>query len=328
MGGTTRAEEDVPQDIVHVLEPEPGLEVHFCPILALPILREQRVRTLPGFHLLSLAAGREALARGSYQLHGQKFPCNSLEYLHPYDKVFICAEDHKAFLNLTSMHYHRYICHELEKRMAERRRLRERAAERQARSQAHAAQRQHQARREAHERQREVAAPANASVLTQTSSGSGKTLPMPVKGRPVSASPAAVAGADAASQLLFATNDPYLGGNAPPQHAEEAFATVVDPYLDTPNESHGPARAGGTGASVNRRAPPLPSPGKRPLPLATGSTSVTPTLSNTTPVTRSVPSEDDVYGDMAERGPKRQRPASAYATAIDSILTNDFDEDE
>lgn len=55
---------------------------------------------------------------------------------------------------------------------------------------------------------------------------------------------------------------------------------------------------------------------------------MTPTLSNTTPVTRSVPSEDDVYGDMAERGPKRQRPASAYATAIDSILTNDFDEDE
>merc|ERR1719336_192403 len=103
------------------------------------MLNSQRVRTLPGFHLLSLDAGKEALARGSYVAFGTQFPCQNLEYLHPDDKVFICPEDHKAFLNQMSMQYHRYIRHELEERKAERKRLRARAVERKARSEAHAA---------------------------------------------------------------------------------------------------------------------------------------------------------------------------------------------
>lgn len=120
-----------------VVEAEPGNETQFCPIRGLPIVRSQRVRTLPGYHLLSLDAGRQALALGSYQAFGETFACNDLHYLHPEDKVFICSEDHKAFLNQMSMQYHRYICHELGERKAERRRMRERAAERQARSAAH-----------------------------------------------------------------------------------------------------------------------------------------------------------------------------------------------
>merc|ERR1719507_158619 len=126
-------------DLARAPEAEPGREVMFCPILGLPIVPALRVRTLPGFHLVSLDAGKEALARGSYQVLGQRFPCQSLEYLHPDDKVFICAEDNKAFLNEMSMRYHRYIGHELKERKAERKRLRERAEERKGRSAAHQA---------------------------------------------------------------------------------------------------------------------------------------------------------------------------------------------
>merc|ERR1719230_195186 len=130
-------------------EPEAGQEVQFCPVRNLPIVRRQRVRTLPGFHVLSLDAGREALAQGSYKAYGQSFTCTGLEYLHPEDKVFVCDLDHKAFLNHMSMQYHRYIRHELEERKGEKKRLRERAVERQARSAAHAAQQQAEKRAKA-----------------------------------------------------------------------------------------------------------------------------------------------------------------------------------
>merc|ERR1719191_1983989 len=126
----------------YVPDLEPGQEIQFCPIKQQPIVRSQRVCTLPAFHLLSLGAGREALARGYYEAFGQRFSCTELEYLHPDDKVFICAEDHKAFKNQMSMQYHRYIRHELEERKAEKKRLRARASERQARSAAIAAQQQ------------------------------------------------------------------------------------------------------------------------------------------------------------------------------------------
>lgn len=135
-----------PPGLAVCTEPEAGMEVQFCPIRGLPIVRSQRVRTVPGFHLMSLEAGRDALSEGSYKAYGETFPCQSLYYLHPEDKVFFCDTDHKAFLNQMSMQYHRYIRHELEERKGERKRLRERAAERQARSAAIAAQ---QARQQA-----------------------------------------------------------------------------------------------------------------------------------------------------------------------------------
>merc|ERR1719336_1184430 len=116
------------------------------------MLNSQRVRTLPGFHLLSLDAGKEALARGSYVAFGTQFPCQNLEYLHPDDKVFICPEDHKAFLNQMSMQYHKYIRHELEERKSERKRLRARAAERKARSEAFAAEAQQRQQQQQHQR--------------------------------------------------------------------------------------------------------------------------------------------------------------------------------
>ncbi|CAE7915682.1 unnamed protein product [Symbiodinium sp. KB8] len=115
--------------LVGGLETEPGSEPHFCPVKALPIKRTHRVRTLPGFHLLCLDAGKEAMARGSYEAFGQRFHCESLEYLHQDDKVFICPQDQKAFLNQMSMRYHQYIRHELQERKEERKRLRERAEE-------------------------------------------------------------------------------------------------------------------------------------------------------------------------------------------------------
>ncbi|CAL1152688.1 unnamed protein product [Cladocopium goreaui] len=116
---------------------EPGTEAQFCPVLKLPIKRTHRVRTLPGFHLLSLEAGKEAMAQGSYEAFSQRFRCEGLEHLHPEDKVFICPQDNKAFLNQMSMRYHQYIRHELQERKAERKRLRERAEERRARADRH-----------------------------------------------------------------------------------------------------------------------------------------------------------------------------------------------
>ncbi|CAE7533819.1 unnamed protein product [Symbiodinium natans] len=77
------------------------------------------------------------MARGSYEAFGQRFHCESLEYLHQDDKVFICPQDQKAFLNQMSMRYHQYIRHELQERKAERKRLRERAEERKARADRH-----------------------------------------------------------------------------------------------------------------------------------------------------------------------------------------------
>ncbi|CAE7569939.1 unnamed protein product [Symbiodinium sp. CCMP2456] len=123
--------------LVGGLETEAGSEPHFCPVKALPIKRTHRVRTLPGFHLLCLDAGKEAMARGSYEAFGQRFHCESLQYLHQDDKVFICPQDQKAFLNQMSMRYHQYIRHELQERKEERKRLRERAEERKARADRH-----------------------------------------------------------------------------------------------------------------------------------------------------------------------------------------------
>ncbi|CAE7241718.1 unnamed protein product [Symbiodinium pilosum] len=123
--------------LVGGLEPEGGFDPQFCPVKALPIKRTHRVRTLPGFHLLCLDAGKEAMARGSYEAFGQRFQCEGLEYLHQDDKVFVCPQDQKAFLNQMSMRYHQYIRHELQERKAERKRLRERAEERKARADRH-----------------------------------------------------------------------------------------------------------------------------------------------------------------------------------------------
>mmetsp|Transcript_6123 Transcript_6123/g.10597 ORF Transcript_6123/g.10597 Transcript_6123/m.10597 type:complete len:262 (+) Transcript_6123:55-840(+) len=131
--------EDASGPLAEAIDPEAGREIQFCPIRNLPISRGQRVRTLPAFHLLSRGAGTEALANGFYHAYGQQFPCHDLEYLHPDDKVYICEEDHKVFLNQMSMQYHHYICFELQERKAERKRLRERAAERKERHHANAA---------------------------------------------------------------------------------------------------------------------------------------------------------------------------------------------
>lgn len=112
---------------------EPGNEAQFCPVLGLPLKRTHRVRTLPGFHLMSLDAGKEAMAQGSYEAFSQRFKCEGLEHLHPEDRVFVCPQDNKAFLNQMSMRYHQYIRHELEERKVERKRLQQRAEERRAR---------------------------------------------------------------------------------------------------------------------------------------------------------------------------------------------------
>eukprot|EP00931_Biecheleriopsis_adriatica_P038449 TRINITY_DN22026_c0_g1_i6.p1 TRINITY_DN22026_c0_g1~~TRINITY_DN22026_c0_g1_i6.p1 ORF type:complete len:275 (-),score=65.42 TRINITY_DN22026_c0_g1_i6:63-887(-) len=149
------------------VDPEPGYEPQFCPVHGMPIKRTHRVRALPGFHLLSLGAGKEAMALGSYKAFGKTFICEGLDYLHPDDKVFICPEDNKAFLNQMSMRYHQYIRHELEERKAERKRLRERAEERKARADRH---RQQPEVAAAHARNLPAAPVSAASSLLRTGS--------------------------------------------------------------------------------------------------------------------------------------------------------------
>lgn len=286
----------------YVPEHEPGTEVLFCPIQGLPIVRSQRVRTLPGFHLVSLGAGRQALALGHYEAFGKKFPCHDLEYLHTDDKVFTCAEDNKVFLNHMSMQYHKYIRHELEQRKAERKRLRERATERQARSVAHAKQLEKKA---AQAKLKRPQTPQTPAVARQPAASLGKASP--------AVSPAVAAGGD------LATNDPYLGESAagaaaaaPPTVAADPYSTAEDPYL----EPTAPAASSSVSAEAtsSAAAPAETSAALRPAPAA---------------VDRPRPAdEEDLYGDVAGDSAKKPRTASTYASAIGSMLANDFDEED
>lgn len=279
--------------LTHVPDPEAGKEVQFCPIQGLPIHRGQRVRTLPGFHLISLGAGRQALALGHYEAFGKSFPCHDLEYLHADDKVFICAEDHKAFLNQMSMQYHKYIRHELEERKAERKRLRERAKERSARSVAHAKQLEQRA---AQVKQKRPAEPATAR---QPPSSPSK-----------------------ASPKVSAADDPYLGAVAAPA------AATIDPYLGavaTPTLAAVASPAGATEPQPAELPPPLllaPEPAAAACPAA----SAVPAAP--APVRPQPVEEDDLYGDVAGSAAKKQRSTSTYASAIGSMLANDFDEED
>mmetsp|Transcript_101661 Transcript_101661/g.270388 ORF Transcript_101661/g.270388 Transcript_101661/m.270388 type:complete len:348 (-) Transcript_101661:106-1149(-) len=342
-----------PDDRACSVELESGKELLFCPIRGLPVVRSQRVRALPGFHLLSLDAGKEALARGSYDAYGDQFPCQNLEYLHPEDKVFICPEDHKAFLNQMSMQYHRYICHELEERKEERKRLRARAAERKARSEAQAAQAQQRQQLQA-----QVLAKGQAQPQGQAQAAAPQVVPLqgqllaPPRPAAPSAVPAAaahnaaaatsaaaLAGADAAAQLLAAgdlepaeepalaaTDDPYAAAAAGEDpyletSAPEAATTAIPSAASPAPAAAGPAAAGGvTAPSAAESAATVPSA------LAAVLEGTQPAA---TPMPRvAVAEEEDLYGDIGEREAKRSRTASTYATAMGAILSEDFDEDE
>lgn len=305
------------EDHMFASEVEVDNDVVFCPIRGLPIIRSQRVRTLPGFHVLSLGAGREALARGYYHAFGQKFPCHDLEHLHQDDRVYICKEDRKAFLNQMSMQYHRYICHELEERKKERKRLRERAAERQARSLAHAAQLQQLQQRQL-QAQEAMQGPNETETHEFVNGSSAKRGTSP--DAPV-ASAAAISGADAATQLL-ATNDPYLGDLAPVHTAiDDPYAIADDPYIETAEPvAMASKEADNSNVSVTQGFC-----GRLNGMIA--STAVA-DISLTNSSNRLPAGVDDLYGEIKEREAKRQRGPSTYANAIGAIFEDDFDEDE
>lgn len=333
------------EGIAYVPETEPGHEVQFCPIRNLPIIRSQRVRALPGYHLLCLAAGREALARGYYTAFQTKFQCTDLEYLHIDDKVFICPEDHKAFLNQMSMQYHRYIRYELEERKAERKRLRERAVERLARSAAQLQQRQQaqqlqQAQQAQQEEQARQQDPRGQTAATDPVVG-GKTSSLATaprqgevapdrRGTPVPvvvATPAptgTAVGTDASNQLL-ATNDPYLGTAAEDPYA--AVPTAEDPYLDASEATAATADASATPAATS---PPNPAA----TPPATTAAEAAPTAAvhgqkrPAPPRKPMAAEEEDLYGDVADREVKSKRASSTYAAAVGAMLVDDFDEDD
>mmetsp|Transcript_11094 Transcript_11094/g.29409 ORF Transcript_11094/g.29409 Transcript_11094/m.29409 type:complete len:325 (-) Transcript_11094:63-1037(-) len=316
-----------------VVELEPGMEVQFCPVQNLPISRGGRVRTLPGFHLLSLGAGREALARGSYQAFGQKFVCNDLEYLHPDDRVFICAEDHKAFLNQMSMQYHRYICHELSERKAERKRLRERAAERQARSAAHAQQRRNQAQQQA----------AGAKAATEAAT-------------PLATNDPYLADAASGTKVVddpygAAAEDPYLVDSAGDTAAAEAPSEgAATPAQAAPTSQGASTKATGappaTGAIAKSAAAQRPTtalvpvqvaaasaapPAKDPVPAATQNAVVLSKAGTTkAPPVAAVDTcdEEDLYGDIGGPATKKSKTSSTYASAIGKMLNDDFDDDD
>lgn len=289
--------------LAYVPEVEPGNEMQFCPIRQQPIIRSQRVRALPGLHLLSLGAGREALARGHYDAFGQRFACSDLEYLHVDDKVFICAEDHKAFKNQMSMQYHRYIRFELEERKAERKRLRERAAERQARSAAHAARQQQQQPPAAPATATAAAAPARTSTVASAAAAPSS------KG---------AVGAEAAGQPL-AINDPYLG-----EGSGGAAKATDDPY-SVPNDPEPPTAASTAATSA---AAPLAAAAAPPAAAASAAAvpaAAAPKVTVRKPVP---PDEEDLYDDVGGPEVKRPKQASTYANAIGAMMTDDFDEDE
>jgi len=286
----------------YVAEVDQGSEIQFCPILQQPIIRSQRVRSLPGFHLLSLGAGREALARGYYEAFGQRFSCTELEYLHPDDKVFICVEDHKAFKNRMSMQYHRYIRHELEERKLERKRMRERAAERQERSLAHAA------------RQQQLQQAPPLPALTAGSSAGREADPRTVSTSSVAPPAAITAGAEA-------TNDPY-GDSAESGVTHDPYAVEDgEPPSDAPVPVAVPISTAST--TVASSKPPALAP--PPVAVAQPKQEAEVKAPVKAPATDD---DDDLYGDMGGPEVKKQKTASTYASAIGAMMTDDFDEDE
>jgi len=110
--------------------PEEDTKISFCPILGLPLIMERRVRTSPGFHVMSEEAGQKALKVGQYEAYGDIYKCESLEPLHGDDTVYICQEDKKAFLTEASRDYHRFVHFELEQKRTERQRLQDRNEQR------------------------------------------------------------------------------------------------------------------------------------------------------------------------------------------------------
>jgi len=109
--------------------------INFCPVRGVPIVREGRVRTVPGRHILSVEAGNEAMASGFYRVFGQDHPCTDLEILHPDDNVFLCDKDKTSFLTEASLNYHQYINFDLRKKRNERALIEHRNAERRRRQQ-------------------------------------------------------------------------------------------------------------------------------------------------------------------------------------------------
>eukprot|EP00397_Hematodinium_sp_SG-2012_P057575 GEMP01072124.1.p1 GENE.GEMP01072124.1~~GEMP01072124.1.p1 ORF type:complete len:356 (+),score=87.03 GEMP01072124.1:44-1111(+) len=112
--------------------PEDEAKVAFCPVLGLPLVMERRVRTSPGFHILSQEAGIAAQKQGTYEAYGAAHQCESIELLHKNDEVFV-THDKKAFLTETSMQYYNYVHYELEEQRNERQLLHDRAEQRKRR---------------------------------------------------------------------------------------------------------------------------------------------------------------------------------------------------
>jgi len=277
------------EDLAKPPEADPGREVQFCPILGLPIVPALRVRALPGFHLLSLDAGKEAIARGFYVAFGDKFPCHNLEYLHPDDKVFICTEDNKAFLNEMSMRYHRYIGHELMVRKAERKRMRDRAEELKVR------------------RRQQLAAVAPAEPPMQTQE-------LPQKRRrqfSQDSAPSAVAAPAVADPYQSATEDSFV---AP-------AAAAADPYLaatETVEAAPAPAPAADLAApvAVATPSPAVAAPHSPPVPSVAAPLAAAPAAH----------ADDDMYEEMGSAQPPKS--SSAYANAIGAMLGDDFDDED
>jgi len=270
---------------------EPGNEAQFCPVLGLPIKRTHRVRTLPGFHLLSLDAGKEAMARGSYEAFSQKFQCEGLEHLHPEDKVFICPQDNKAFLNQMSMRYHQYIRHELQERKAERKRLRERAEERKARA-------------DRHRLPPEVASRTTTTTpmtpMTPGVTGSDKTTEPAQKIRKITQEPfheSASTASPSPSPISQVTVPTEVAAGHKLRIRSEDPRLFAAPPVDVPPKV----------APVALTAPPEKSiVTEKPLPSE----------------------EDDLYGNLGGDEAKDQKIGSSYASAMNAMLKDDFDEDD
>lgn len=319
---------------------EPGQEVLFCPVRKLPIQRDARVRTIPGFHILSLDAGKEALARGSYKACGDKdFSCTDLQYLHPDDKVFTCEEDGKQFLNEMSLHYHRYIRFELEERKEERKRLRERAAERKAKRDAVL-----NVPPTTNPPAKDVLLPSgwkatSASPSTKESAVPAKVVKDPYvvddsDGDDNQADPlmaAAVAATASSAKAPAMTDAPEMSAAemAVFEALKQEGLGVGPDALSPPHEDDAPQQTSSkeleelamlfkAAEEKSQKSPEAPPP-KRAR-----------TVASSTPAPAAAALDmDDLYGDIAGPAVNKSEETSTYASKIGSMLNaDDFDEDE
>ncbi|CAD7936201.1 unnamed protein product [Amoebophrya sp. A25] len=304
--------------------------VPFCPIRNAPICPEGRARSLPGFHLMSIDAAREALPSGRYRAYGSEYVIRDFEVLHPKDTVYECEVCHKVFLNQGSLQYHHYLKHEMKNTLRDKQRLRD-AAERRKRQreemqQKMQEQQQQQQKMQQEQQQLHQQLHSTKVVSRPQQVPSAQEQRRKVDQQQVVVEPRSTTTADHADNYGSRT-DHTIGGiipNPPAVHAEPGRATNVPVDPRKPPEPHA------TSSHITSTNPPTTTTEA----TITGTTDPTPTPSTgaidptLVSVLSSPKGRKQKAEETAEPAEKRQKKVSTEPEKKSLLSFGEFDEDE